>query len=64
MVATRLLLERTLTALRSGSEVPASGEAGRDAVRVVAASYVSASENRRVALDSHAAVERLTMVAT
>jgi predicted dehydrogenase len=63
MVATRLLLERTLDALRGGGAFPASGEDGRNAVRVVAASYVSASEGRRVALEGHAAVQRLTMVA-
>lgn len=64
MVATRLLLERTLAALRAEGDVPASGEDGRNAVRVVAASYVSASEGRRVALKDHDGVRRLTMVAT
>lgn len=63
MVATRLLLERTLEALRTGAPVPASGEDGREAVRVVAASYVSASESRRVAVTDHDAVAGLTMVA-
>jgi predicted dehydrogenase len=61
MVATRLLLERTLEGLRTGGGVPASGEDGRDAVRVVAAAYVSAREGRRVTLDEHAAVDSLTM---
>ncbi|MGH7713271.1 MAG: Gfo/Idh/MocA family protein [Gemmatimonadaceae bacterium] len=61
MVATRLLLERTFAALRSGGSLPASGEDGRDAVRVVAASYISAREGRRVAIDEHDAVTRLTM---
>ncbi len=64
MVATRLLLERTLEAFRTGAGVPASGEDGRDAVRVVAASYVSAREGRRVAIEGHDAVPRLTVVAT
>jgi predicted dehydrogenase len=62
MVATRLLLQRTLEGLRSGGAVPASGEDGRDAVRVVAASYVSAREGRRVTLDEPAA-SRLVMTA-
>jgi len=53
MVATRLLLERTLEGLRTGGSVPASGEAGRDAVHVVAAAYVSAREGRRVLLEEH-----------
>ncbi|MGH8527274.1 MAG: hypothetical protein ACREXY_24640, partial [Gammaproteobacteria bacterium] len=64
MVATRLLLERTLEAFRRGTSAPASGEDGRDAVRVVAASYVSAREGRRVDIARHGEVERLTMVAT
>ena len=64
MVATRLLLQRTLDGLRSGGAVPASGEDGRDAVRVVAASYVSAREGRRVLIDEHDAVARLSMAAS
>ncbi|HJU74432.1 MAG TPA: Gfo/Idh/MocA family oxidoreductase [Gemmatimonadaceae bacterium] len=64
MVATRLLLERTFEAFRRGSPAPASGEDGRDAVRVVAASYVSAREGRRVDMAGHKEIERLTMVAS
>jgi predicted dehydrogenase len=64
MVATRLLLERTLDAFRSGAAVPASGEDGRDAVRVVAASYVSAREGRRVAIGESDAVGHLTAAVT
>lgn len=64
MVATRLLLQQTLDALRSGANVPASGEDGRNAVRVVAASYVSASEGRRVSVTNNDAVAGLTMNAS
>jgi predicted dehydrogenase len=63
MVATRLLLERTLDGLRTGGNVPASGADGRDAVHVVAAAYVSARDGRRVMLDEHEPV-RLTMTAS
>ncbi len=63
MVATRLLLERTLEGFRRGTPVPASGEDGRDAVRVVAGAYVAAREGRRVAIDEDAAIPGLTMVA-
>jgi predicted dehydrogenase len=63
MVATRLLLERTLEGLRTGGSVPASGEDGRDAVHVVAAAYVSAREGRRVLLDEQEPA-RLTMTAS
>ncbi|MGQ0539529.1 MAG: Gfo/Idh/MocA family protein [Gemmatimonadaceae bacterium] len=49
MIATRLLLQRTLDAFTSGAPAPASGEDGRDAVEVIAAAYKSAAEGRRVA---------------
>jgi predicted dehydrogenase len=63
MVATRLLLSRTLEALRSGADLPASGEDGREAVRVIAAAYVAAREGRRVTLDQHDAIATLSMAA-
>lgn len=63
MVATRLLLERTFEAFRTGAGVPASGDDGRDAVRVVAASYVSAREGRRVAIGASDAAGRVPVAA-
>ena len=50
MVATRILLEKTLASFADGSPPPASGVDGRDAVEVVAACYHAASSGRRVAL--------------
>ncbi len=54
MIATRNLVERTLNAFQQGSEAPASGEAGLDTLRVLAAAYISAADGRRVALDDPA----------
>lgn len=51
MVATRTVIERTLAAFRDGSEPPASGEAGRDVLAVIAAAYHSAATGRRCELD-------------
>ncbi len=54
MIATRNLLDRTLTAFRDGTAPPASGEAGRDTLRTLAAAYISAADGRRVATDDPA----------
>jgi predicted dehydrogenase len=54
MIATRNLLDRTLRAFIDGTPAPASGEAGRDTLKVLAAAYVSAAQGRRVALDDPA----------
>ncbi|MEO7965825.1 MAG: Gfo/Idh/MocA family oxidoreductase [Gemmatimonadaceae bacterium] len=54
MIATRNLVERTLTAFQQGTEAPASGEAGRDTLLVLAAAYISAADGRRVAIDDPA----------
>lgn len=51
MIATRNLIDRTLTAFMDGSPAPASGEDGRDTLRTLAAAYLSASQGRRVTLD-------------
>lgn len=51
MVATRLLLERTLRAFRAGDSPPADGGAGRLSLEVLAAAYESAETGRRVTLD-------------
>jgi predicted dehydrogenase len=51
MVATRLVLERTLDAFRSGGEPPASAEAGRDVLAVIGAAYRSAANGTRVTID-------------
>ena len=51
MVATRLLLERTLRAFQDGGRPPADGQAGRLALEVLAACYDSAATGQRVVLD-------------
>lgn len=51
MLSTRVLIERTIVAFRDGSEPPASGEAGRDVLAVIAAAYRSASTGQRSILD-------------
>lgn len=51
MIATRLLLTRTLDAFRSGGAPPASGTAARDGIEVLAACYRSAETGRRVVPD-------------
>lgn len=63
MIATRNLIQRTLAGFQSGGAVPASGEDGRDAIEVIAAAYLSATEGRRVALDGdlHGALRTMSM---
>lgn len=51
MKATRRVIERTLEAFAGGTEPPASGEAGRDVMAVIAAAYRSAAEGRRCVID-------------
>lgn len=51
MIATRTVFRRTLHAFQHGGEPPASGEAGRDVLAVIAAAYDSAATGRRVAID-------------
>ena len=51
MIATRNVIERTLQAFRDGTEPPASGEAGRDVLAVIAAAYHSAQSGTRCYLD-------------
>ncbi len=51
MVATRYVIERTLKAFKDGTEPPASGEAGRDVLAVIAAAYRSAATGQRVHID-------------
>jgi predicted dehydrogenase len=55
MVATRILLEKTLRAFANQTAAPVPGEVGRDAVEVVAACYHSASTGQRVQLGAAAA---------
>jgi len=52
MVATRVLLDKTLAAFRSGAAVPASGEDGRAVLEVIGACYRSAATGRRLAMGS------------
>lgn len=47
MIATRNVIERTLAAFRDGTEPPASAEAGRDVLAVIAAAYRSATTGTR-----------------
>ena len=51
MVATRIMLEKSLAAFGDGSRPPATAEDGRDAIEVLAACYRSAETGRRVAVD-------------
>jgi UDP-N-acetylglucosamine 3-dehydrogenase len=51
MLATRLVLERTLAAIGNGGEPPASGKAGRDVLAVIGAAYRSAASGTRVTID-------------
>lgn len=51
MIATRLVFERTLHAFETGTEPPASGEAGRDVLAVIGAAYRSAATGQRVRID-------------
>jgi predicted dehydrogenase len=50
MVATRLVLEATLDAFRTGGRPPATAEDGRDVLEVIAACYRAAQTGRRVHL--------------
>jgi predicted dehydrogenase len=47
MIATRTVIERTFAAFRDGTEPPASGEAGRDVLAVIAAAYHAAETGTR-----------------
>ncbi|MEO5798620.1 MAG: Gfo/Idh/MocA family oxidoreductase [Gemmatimonadales bacterium] len=51
MIATRNVIERTLKAFKDGTEPPASGEAGRDVLAVIAAAYHSALTGTRCNID-------------
>lgn len=51
MLATRFVLERSLDAFEKGTEPPASAEAGRDVLAVIAAAYRSAATGARVTVD-------------
>jgi predicted dehydrogenase len=48
MMATRILLEKTLRAFRDDTMLPASAEDGRGVMEVIAACYHSAATGRRV----------------
>lgn len=55
MIATRCVLEKTLTAFRDGTRPPATAEDGREVLEVIAACYHAAEIGQRVTL---AEVER------
>lgn len=50
MVATRYVIEKTLTAFANGTKPPASAEDGRDVLEVIAAGYRSAASGQRIEL--------------
>lgn len=50
MFATRLVIERTIEAIQSGSAPPASAEDARDGLEVIAACYYAARSGQRVSL--------------
>jgi len=52
MIATRYVIEKTLRAFEDGGEPPASGQAGRDVLEVIAACYHSAATGRRLTIGS------------
>lgn len=56
MMATRIMIEKTLAAFASGGPVPASAEDGRDALEVLAACYQSAETGMKVRLDGSASL--------
>ncbi len=59
MLATRFVLERSLDAFRDGTQPPASAEAGRDVLAVIAAAYRSAATGARVRVDDALLAELL-----
>lgn len=59
MLATRFVLERSLDAFRDGTQPPASAEAGRDVLAVIAAAYRSAATGARVRVDDALLTELL-----
>lgn len=61
MVATRLMIEKTLAAFRSGGPPPASAEDGRDTLAVLAACYRAADTGARVVLSDAAALHDVVM---
>ena len=61
MVATRIMIEKTLAAFRNGTAVPASAEDGRDALEVLAACYRSAETGTRVRLDGSAGLRNFAL---
>ena len=59
MVATRALLEKTLTAVRDGTRPPATAQDGRDVMEVIAACYSSSATGRRMELSTAPAAGEL-----
>jgi predicted dehydrogenase len=59
MVATRVLLEKTLDAFRDGTRPPATAQDGRDVMEVIAACYNSSAIGRRVELSTAPAAGEL-----
>jgi predicted dehydrogenase len=61
MIATRILIEKTLDAFRTGGQPPATAQDGRDVLETIAACYHSAATGRRVDLASAESVELATV---
>jgi predicted dehydrogenase len=59
-VATRRILEKTLTALHAGASPPVSAADGRDVLEVLAACYASAETGSRIALHGSDAADLTT----
>lgn len=59
MVATRVLLEKTLDAFRRGTRPPATAQDGRDVMEVIAACYSSSATGRRVDLSGAPSADEL-----
>lgn len=57
MIATRLVIERTLAAIRDGTRPPASAEDAREGLEVIAACYHAARTGERVVLGAPGVME-------
>jgi predicted dehydrogenase len=61
MLATRILIEKTLAAFRDGSRPPATAQDGRDVMEIIAACYHSAAAGHRVDITARGAGELATV---
>jgi predicted dehydrogenase len=61
MIATRLVIQRTLEAFRTGGEPPASARVGREVMEVIAACYLAAARGERVVVGGNGATAAYAM---